>query len=332
MMRQDRVWMRALLCALPLAVLGGCAGVEDEGTFEVVGESTEAVLTTPPAPGSGNILDSTTYLGPLALEGAVQTYFTTNPQFYSFAVTIPAHSQVQVEVTQLGSSRGLDTSLFLYGPKDASGSYGTTPVALDDDDGYGELSRIKLASLEAGGEYLAVVGADAGAGKQFRLQPRCVGWSCLPANVGPAPSNAPNIWVEEAIAPHIETLLAGVWRDGADADMTRYDFGWQYTGQASLDHAAQLVLKQGHYWRYKYDPQPDVYDAAGLNQALASIYRPVVAELLNTYSNGTESVQAKRYYRTYQTGPNGDHWDSLFVILLPESHKIIVFEQMLYEI
>ena len=47
---------------------------------------------------------------------------------------------MKLEVTHLGSSMYLDTGLFLYGPRQANGSCGTTLLAEDDDSGYGQLS------------------------------------------------------------------------------------------------------------------------------------------------------------------------------------------------
>jgi hypothetical protein len=142
--------------------------------------SAQAVLYPPPPPASGNILDSTTFMGPVAVPGSVQTRFTTSPQYFSFAFQARAGAQLKLEVTHLGSSMGLDTSLFLYGPKNANGSYGTTVLAQDDDAGYGQLSKIASVTLPSQGEYLAVVSSGSGSGKQFRLQLDCLNGTCTP--------------------------------------------------------------------------------------------------------------------------------------------------------
>jgi len=325
--------MEALMSVLSVAVLAACGGAPEAESREIVGESSEAVLYAPPAPASGNIYDSTTYLGPVAIGESVQTYFTQNPQYYSFSIQVPAHSQLKLEATHLGSSMYLDTGLFLYGPKDASGSYGTTVVAQDDDAGYGELSRITLVSLEQGGEYLAVVSSSDGAGKRFRLQVDCMGWECLPEPPPPAPADAKLTVVEEAITSQLKaTLDAANVYDGSFAVLRRFDFGWPYEGEASLDLAAQAALKVDDYYLYRYDPQPIVYTYDQFLSAMYSRYQSLHPAILATYGNGSENVQVKRYYRTYSTGPNGDHWDSLFVILFPVSHKVVVFEQQGYEI
>jgi hypothetical protein len=145
----------------------------------------QGVLYAPPAPASGNILDSTTYMGPVAVPGSVQTRFTTNPQYFSFGFQARAGAQLKLEVTHLGTNMGLDTSLFVYGPRNANGSYGTTVLAQDDDDGYGQLSKIAGVTLPTQGEYLAVVSTGSGSGKQFRLQLDCLNGTCTPA---PEPS------------------------------------------------------------------------------------------------------------------------------------------------
>ncbi|MDY7227014.1 hypothetical protein [Hyalangium rubrum] len=150
---------------------------EEQASLDV---TTQEVLYAPPPPASGNILDSTTYMGAVAVPGAVQTRFTTNPQYFSFNFQVRAGAQVKLEVTHLGSSMGLDTGLFVYGPKGSDGRYSSAILALDDDDGYGQLSKIDSVTLATQGDYLAVVSAGAGSGKQFRLQLSCLSGNCAP--------------------------------------------------------------------------------------------------------------------------------------------------------
>jgi hypothetical protein len=161
-------------------VLGACGPAQEQDEAPVLTQGEQSVLYPPPTPASGNIVDSTAFLGPVLLGSSVQTRFTTNPQYLSFNFKVLAGAQVKLEVTHLGSSMYLDTGLFVYGPKNASGSYGTTPVAQDDDGGYGQLSKVPTVTLAAGGEYLAVVSSGAGSGKQFRLQLDCLNGACAP--------------------------------------------------------------------------------------------------------------------------------------------------------
>jgi hypothetical protein len=111
---------------------------------------------------------------------------------------------VKLEVTHLGSSMGLDTGLFLYGPRQANGSWGTTLVAVDDDAGYGQLSKLGAVSLPQGGQYLAVVSTGSGAGKQFRLQLDCLNGQCAPP-VDPALYDSCDI----DVATRIEVCMEG---------------------------------------------------------------------------------------------------------------------------
>jgi hypothetical protein len=168
--------------ALTALALGACGQAEVGAVGEVpeLGESAQAVLHPPPAPPSGDIVDSTAFLGPVSLGGSVQTQFTTHPQYFSFAFQVAAGAHVKLEVTHLGSSMYLDTGLFLYGPRQPNGSWGTTLVAVDDDSGYGQLSKIAGVALPQGGEYLAVVSTGTGAGKKFRLQLDCLNGQCAP--------------------------------------------------------------------------------------------------------------------------------------------------------
>ena len=166
--------------ALPALVLGACGPTEVAEEALGVGESAQAVLHPPPAPPSGDIVDSTAFLGPLSLGGAVQAQFTTNPQYFSFAFQVQPGAQVKLEVTHLGSNVYLDTGLFVYGPRQADGSYGTTVLTQDDDAGYGLLSKVPSLALARGGEYLAVVSTGTGAGRQFRLQLDCLNGACAP--------------------------------------------------------------------------------------------------------------------------------------------------------
>jgi hypothetical protein len=170
--------LHSIRWVLPALLLGACGPTQEPAPAPEAGESTQSVLYPPPAPPSGNIVDATAFLGPLNLNSAVQAQFTTNPQYFSFAFQVVAGAQVKLEVTHLGSSMYLDTGLFVYGPKNAAGSYGTTVRAQDDDSGYGQLSKLASLSLSQGGEYLVVVSTGTGAGKKFRLQLDCLNGAC----------------------------------------------------------------------------------------------------------------------------------------------------------
>ncbi|NMO19510.1 hypothetical protein HPC49_17060 [Pyxidicoccus fallax] len=175
---------RKSLWLLPALLLGACGPTEVAPDAEPVAADTveQGVLFPPPAPLSGNILDSTTYMGSVAVPGAVQTRFTANPQYFSFSIHVSAGAVAKLEVTHGGSSMYLDTGLFVYGPRDASGSFGTTLRAQDDDAGYGQLSKVASVTFPQAGEYLVVVSSGSGSGKQFRLQLDCLSGTCNPVD------------------------------------------------------------------------------------------------------------------------------------------------------
>ncbi|EAU68693.1 PPC domain-containing protein, partial [Stigmatella aurantiaca] len=157
---------------LPVAVLSACGGMpEGELREEAVYQHRQALVSPPPAP-SGSLVQ---YAQPVAVGGSVSAAAGLTPGYAGYTFQVAAGTQLKLEVTHLGSSMYLDTGLFLYGPKDAQGAYGPTVLFQDDDSGYGELSKVGLATLTQAGEYLAVVGWGNAAGMHYRLQVDCVG-------------------------------------------------------------------------------------------------------------------------------------------------------------
>ncbi|MDY7232716.1 hypothetical protein [Hyalangium rubrum] len=317
---------------LPVAVLVACGNVPSgDKPAEALGQQKQAVLYVPPPSTSGNIYDSTTYLGPVNLGGSVQTYFTQNPQFYSFKVTVPGSITARFEVTHGGSSMNLDTGLMVYGPRSASGSYGIQPYKQDDNYGYGDLSKIDEVPLTAG-EYLVVVSSGSGSGKQFRLQTTCLSGACPTPSPVSDTSGVELALSEQSITAQLEaTLEAGNdvhhWTEGS---LRRFDFAWPYTSPPTLTHADAAVMALQEYSQYAAD------DAIALSysQARAYLYSefdPLHAQILATYGNGTENVQVATRYHEYPVAAGADGWFRLFVILFPQSKKVIVFEQTGYE-
>lgn len=326
-----RKLMEALL-VLPVALLAACGGdVAGTEQAEALGENTQGVLYAPSAPASGNILDSTTNLGPVSLGSAVQTYFTTNPQYYSFKLQVPASSTVSLEVTHLGSSMYLDTGLFVYGPKDASGSYGTTVLAQDDDAGYGQLSKLAAVSLAQGGEYLVVVSSGNGSGKKFRLQTGCVAGGCV--TLPPAPAGYQLTLSEQAISSQLQSTLATgeAAYEYTSGSLRRFDFAWPYSGEATLAQADAAVLGIQDYGYYYGDAPGTVLTYSQLDNYLYSEFQPLHPQILSTYGNGVENVQVMTHYYSRPVAPGADGWFRLNVILFPQSRKVIVFEQTAYE-
>lgn len=165
---------RISLLALAAALAGCTAAVKDGSLVE-----------PPVTGGKTDVADRVTLRGPLAFgeEAAVSGAFEEDLVFDGYTLSV-GEGVVTLDVTQRGSSRGLDTTLAVYGPRTEAGGYGGAPLALDDDAGWGTLSRLRDLSLEAG-EYLVVVGTyDARGRGRYRLEATCESGDCAPAPAG----------------------------------------------------------------------------------------------------------------------------------------------------
>lgn len=161
--------------ALCLGTLGACGD-----------EAAEAALEPPILDGKSDAAERVEQRGPLGFgEAGASGRFSEDLAWHGYVLAVRDDAVVTVEVTQKGTSRGLDTTLFLYGPMSAEGAYGTAAVAFDDDSGWGRLSRLKGKRL-AGGQWLVVVGTRDGRGRgDYRVEARCDSGECAPEQ-GPA--------------------------------------------------------------------------------------------------------------------------------------------------
>ncbi len=117
-------------------------------------------------------------LGP---DEAVEHAFTERFQFFGFPLRASNGSVLDIEVTQRGSSRGLDTTMFLYGQVDGDWK----ELIFDDNDGWGALSKITNFEVRDNfSELMVVIGTpDAQGLGNFRLAVDCIGGSCDVANL-----------------------------------------------------------------------------------------------------------------------------------------------------
>lgn len=110
--------------------------------------------------------------------GSVDVALSTSVPRRGYVFYAAEGTKVSLEVTQGGSSAGLDTVLKVYGPRLADGTYPKT-IASDEDAGYGKLSKVSGVGVTIPGFYLAEVsfGANATAadGKKARLKLTCDG-------------------------------------------------------------------------------------------------------------------------------------------------------------
>ena len=153
--------------------------------------------------------------------------FAEDLTFDGWAFEVYRGSDVKLDVTRTGTSRRLDTTMFLYGPLKHR-KFGDSALDADDDSGWGAHSRIDRA-LEPG-RYLAVVGTATGTGRgHYRLALDCEGCEPQPMGALRCPDEmdqwiatcvdnvAADLWVAPAIAWH--ECSASLWEDdlaGAD--------------------------------------------------------------------------------------------------------------------
>jgi 5'-nucleotidase (lipoprotein e(P4) family) len=144
-------------------------------------------------------------------------------------------------VTQSGSSRELDSTLEVYGPRDASGRY-VTGVAQDDDAGWGKLSKASGRASDDG-FYLAIVSVDPdslGSGdyptRSYRMALSCSGtcateepvvppgldirWVVSAAEFGAASVQAYALATARLDALAASGALSGDWGVSLDVDET----------------------------------------------------------------------------------------------------------------
>jgi len=110
--------------------------------------------------------------GTLAWELGYSDEFTQHFEFHRYSLEISQAAPFRLEITQAGTSRSLDTSLFLFGPRRSEEQAGPL-IAQDDDSGWGLHARLDLEGLEPG-EYTAVVGTATALGRgQYQLRLSC---------------------------------------------------------------------------------------------------------------------------------------------------------------
>ena len=150
-------------------------------------ESKAPALTPAFGDGKVDVGDRVVAMGSLGLgdAAAVRATFAEDLLFHGYVLQVGDGAIVDLEITHQGSSMGLDTTLYVYGPRAEGGGYGVDQVAFDDDAGYGRLSRLPGLALPAGA-WLVVVGTHDGQGRgDYRLQASCASASCA-APVTPA--------------------------------------------------------------------------------------------------------------------------------------------------
>lgn len=187
--------MRCLtLSAAILAALAGCDPGKDPAL--------EPLLGTGKADVSSRVQDQ----GALDFAAPRTGSFDADLEFHGFHLAVRAGAVVTLDNTHLGSAAKLDSTLFVYGPRNAEG-FGNAAIAFDDDSGWGRHARIRDLHLAEAGEYLVVLGTANGLGRgHYRLEARCESGACDPA---PAPDSC-----HPGLASGIQHCIAAQIADG----------------------------------------------------------------------------------------------------------------------
>ncbi|MBW2462580.1 MAG: hypothetical protein JRH11_13105 [Deltaproteobacteria bacterium] len=190
---------RVALGMMIALALGGCAA-ETKGPGmpgpDVAGKAdfSDRVST------EGELVLVETLDGLVAEEGGE---FTEDFEYQGFRLRTRGGSKLRIEVTQRGTSRGLDTVLYVYGPH-GSGGY-PSRLATDDDAGWGRLSRIDDLEVPETGDYLVVVGTHDGIGRgAYNIAATCLSGDCLDVEV---PATCPGS-VEGSIHECVDEWIA----------------------------------------------------------------------------------------------------------------------------
>lgn len=159
----------AASCLVACLALPACLA-EDRG----------AVVEPVFADGKADVADRVDDLGALGLYGARVDRFDEDLEFHGYRLSVAAGARVEIDNSHKGTARDLDSTLFLYGPRTASG-FGTAAIAFDDDSGWGYHARLSPVVLDQAGEYLVVLGTRDGMDRgHYRLLARCLGENCSP--------------------------------------------------------------------------------------------------------------------------------------------------------
>lgn len=232
--------MRPSILATLAILLTACATDDDAGP--VVPEL---------GGGKADALDHVDDQGAIAFATPRTGSFTEDLQFFGYRMSVREGARVRVEITQLGTAKKLDTTLFVYGPR-VGEAFGDTAIAFDDDSGWGRQSRLTGVELAAG-EYLVVVGTHDARGRgAFRLLTTCESGECDPL---PEPAGC-----DETVANNILFCMAAQVADSA-ADPETPD----------LTHAEALAIcTDGEALGPVFDnlcaaPQPPEFCASGFD-------------------------------------------------------------------
>lgn len=258
MTRYMTKWMGAVVMSSALALTACGEPSEADGA-----EKTEEARTPDLSGGKADSASGIFYRGELGFgeESAHADEFTGRGEFHAYEIELAADAPITLEITQKGSSRGMDTILYVFGPKNEGGVYDTI-VAFDDDLGWGLLSRVRDFAPPTQGTYLVIVGTYTGrqAGN-YRLMATCQdGDACAPRAEDPMSElcvfgesygdlfgEADAITVRAQRELTRDATLTSLERDQIVAAVGATDEGVS-TLDAAFDNVDAGVINQVHLW------------------------------------------------------------------------------------
>lgn len=265
------------LAAVAAMALGGCAMSDKGAPFE------------PLLAGKADVEERIDRRGALALTGAVAEAtdeLTEDFELHGYTLAVSAGARIDAEITQRGTARGLDTTLFVYGPLREVGA--PERRAFDDDGGWGLLSRVEGVVLPESGHYLVIVGSQDGLGRgRYRLEVSCADDACASEAPRGCPPEAEHwlnhcaqqvLWDAEFEIPRDAALEACVSepelvRETYDAPCdVRHPPLWCLAGFAEYERAILPACNELLRPRYAPPPEPDlVLERVEVSDALLSV-------------------------------------------------------------
>lgn len=298
---------RALVTWLAWMFVAGCNG----GGKEIV---------QPIGEGKTDLMSGVLARGELAYGVPVEDGFTHELEFHSYVLYAAEGAAITAEITQKGTARDLDTTLFLFGPRPSEGGSGPL-LDHDDDAGWGSHSRLSVGIAEVG-HYTLVVGTADGLGKgAYRLLVTCDNDACQPPDT---PLDLEPVEVPDALWDAFEGAQQPSW---AYVDILA--FRWSgYEGTPTLD---QAVPPYRTYWMEEhefYEEDDDVFSYQG------EISRDGFGQHLSEYDGDLEVFeQASGINGGYRVGlgevefycaAGATCWESHYVVLPADADILYV--------
>jgi len=243
-----------------MALVAGCAADKEAVDAPVLSDPSKA------DDGGQEIIP----IGPIAYGGEVTGDFVHDEQYDGYTFNADAGAVITLDNTHLGSAAALDSTLFIYGPRNEDGFYGESPLAFDDDSGWGLHARIRDFRTPEAGEYMVVlstyIGLDRG---HYRLTLTCESGMCEPPS-GPAvvPSVTDLLVAEDGVSQTFQVHLTAeptesvqVWIESNNLDEamvypTRIFFcpmGKYQNNNGCVDDRGDALLADPTHWERVVD-------------------------------------------------------------------------------